>query len=360
EKDRKILQKKLHKATLPKRINILKQFSTLPQGLEFLVSMRAHCLKYVKTDNKIKELSEDLKQILIIFFDIGLLDLQQIQWNCPASLLEKLIAYEAVHQITSWNDLKNRLDSDRQCFAFFHYKMPNEPLIFVEVALTKVIMKNIHELLDEKAPEVDPNKATTAIFYSISNTHAGLGGINLGNFLIKRVVDKLTRDYPNLKDFVTLSPIPGFKKWLDKNLSTNYQLISENHKDNLIKNFNDKQISKNDHINDILINLLSDNSWVKDQQISQSLMPIMYNLCQKYLCTVKDNGKVIDPVANFHLSNGARIEYINWLANLSEKGMQESYGMMVNYRYILNKIDINHENYMQKEFIAKSKNIKYY
>ncbi|MEC7205738.1 MAG: malonyl-CoA decarboxylase family protein, partial [Pseudomonadota bacterium] len=182
---------------------------------KFLVDLRADILRYRKVSKKLSVLSDDLQKILGSWFDIALLEMRQIDWSAPAALLEKLIAYEAVHEIRSWDDLKNRLDSDRRCFAFFHPKMPDEPLIFVEVALVSGLAGNVAELLDESDPAFDPDKADCAIFYSISNAQQGLAGISFGNFLIKRVVDVLSHELPNLKTFATLSPIPGFRAWLD-------------------------------------------------------------------------------------------------------------------------------------------------
>jgi malonyl-CoA decarboxylase len=223
----------------PGRMKILRQFNALPSGIKFLVDMRADLLRFKNHDAALNVLEVDLKKLLASWFDIGLLDMQEITWNSPAALLEKLIAYEAVHAIRSWGDLKNRLDSDRRCFAFFHYKMPDEPLIFVEVALVSGIASNIHVLLDENAPAVDYKKADTAIFYSISNAQAGLAGISFGNFLIKRVVDRLTHELPGLKHFVTLSPIPGFRSWLDKELATNDALLTEQESKLLAATFGD-------------------------------------------------------------------------------------------------------------------------
>ncbi len=200
------------------RFKLLSQFSTLPDGFKFLVDMRADLLPLLKKDKHLRPLEADFKRLLSSWFDIGLLELRTIDWNAPASLLEKLIAYEAVHEIVSWTDLKNRLDSDRRCYAFFHPKMPMEPLIFVEVALVNGMSDNIHRLLDIEAPATDPNEADTAIFYSISNAQAGLAGISFGNFLIKRVVDKIRHQLPNVKHFATLSPVPGFRRWLDAQL----------------------------------------------------------------------------------------------------------------------------------------------
>ncbi len=209
----------LREAAISPRVRLLTQLTTLPDGFKFLVDLRAELLTHLSADKTLAGLDRDLQMLFTSWFDIGLLTLARIDWELPAALLEKLIAYEAVHEIQSWTDLKNRLDSDRRCYAFFHPRMPGEPLIFVEVALVAGMADNIQKLLDESAPHVDPATADAAIFYSISNTQTGLRGISFGNFLIKRVVDNLSHELPKLKTFATLSPIPGFRAWLDRQLA---------------------------------------------------------------------------------------------------------------------------------------------
>ena len=210
-----LLKAALRIALEPPRLKLLTQFTSIPDGRKFLVDLRGFLLKARGTDKLLTALDADLRGLLGAWFDIGFLELQRIDWNSPAALLEKLVDYEAVHAIRSWRDLKNRLESDRRCYAFFHPRMPGEPLIFVEVALVKGLAGSVQDLLDEKAPVLDPAKADTAIFYSISNCQAGLTGISFGNFLIKRVVEELSAEFRNLKTFATLSPIPGFRRWLD-------------------------------------------------------------------------------------------------------------------------------------------------
>src|SRR6266850_6192748 len=207
-------ERALRAALEPPRITLLRRFNALPEGVKFLVDRRAELIDLGQRDPLLAGLDEDLKRLLANWFDIGFLELRRITWESPAALLEKLMAYEAVHEIRGWTDLKNRLEADRRCFAFFHPRMPDEPLIFVEVALVTGIAGNIHALLDEGAPIGDPQAADTAIFYSISNCQQGLVGISLGDFLIKRVVDALAIELPRLKSFATLSPLPGFRAWL--------------------------------------------------------------------------------------------------------------------------------------------------
>ncbi len=314
------------------RSKILKQFISLPEGLKFIVDMRSDVLKLKNQYKSVSPLENELKSILCTLVDVDLLDLHQITWDSPASLLEKLIKYEAVHKISSWDDLKNRLDSDRLCFAFFHYKIPNEPLIFVEVALMNEIADSIQHVLDESVPSSDPSSASTAIFYSISNTQTGLSGISLGNFLIKRVVEKLSQEFKSVKVYATLSPVPGFTKWL------------KNQDVALLGKLNIKQ-SGTEILESIKTNIECE---------KQSLL----KLCAHYLLKVKSSGGgAYDPVAHFHLSNGASIKQINWMADTSEKGISQSAGIMVNYLYELPKIDNNHENYMINKVVSHSKKV---
>ncbi|QGT15989.1 Malonyl-CoA decarboxylase [Wolbachia pipientis] len=323
------------------RSKILKQFISLPEGLKFIVDMRSDVLKLKNQYRSLNPLESELKNILYTWVDVDLLDLRQITWDSPASLLEKLIKYEAVHKISSWGDLKNRLDSDRLCFAFFHYKIPNEPLIFVEVALVDKIADSIQHLLDESVPLNDPSNASTAIFYSISNTQAGLSGISLGNFLIKRVVEKLSQEFKSIKTYATLSPIPGFTKWLKNNLNQDVTLLGK---------LNIKQSSAE---------ILESAEQLKTNvECTNETKQYMLKLCAYYLLKVNNsNGNTYDPVAHFHLSNGASIKQLNWMADTSEKGISQSAGMMVNYLYELPKIDNNHENYMVNKVISCSKKV---
>ena len=328
----------------PGRLTILRQFNALPEGIKFLVDMRADLLRLKRHDAALGILETDLRKLLASWFDIGLLDMREINWNSPASLLEKLIEYEAVHEIRSWADLKNRLDADRRCFAFFHHKMPDEPLIFVEVALVQGIASNIQDLLDVTTPAMDISTVDTAIFYSISNAQNGLAGISFGNFLIKRVVDRLTQELPGLRHFVTLSPIPGFRSWLDKKL-----------KSGEISVFTDTESKANGNVS--LDDFLESN-WHDNPQVAEALKKPLMRLCATYLLEEKKNGKALDPVANFHLSNGAQLERLNWLADTSKKGIKQSCGMMVNYYYQLSKIEENHEAYAGGKVIPASTGVR--
>lgn len=330
----------LRRALEPPRTRLLRQFNDLPDGIKFLVDMRADLLSMVKGDPDFAGLESDLKELLTSWFDVGFLKLERITWQASAVLLEKLIDYEAVHAIKGWDDLKNRLDSDRRCFAFFHPRMPDEPLIFVEVALVSGLAGNIQELLDELAPVQDSQRADTAIFYSISNAQKGLAGISFGGFLIKGVVDQLASEFGRLKRFATLSPIPGFRRWLRTALAREgglegFDLDAEVHA------------------------ALEQSEWHRDAAAATALREPLMRLCAHYLVNEKwPDGHALDRVAHFHLSNGARVERLNWLADRSENGMAQSAGMMVNYLYRLDRIEANHEAYAGRGHITMSSAIK--
>ena len=330
----------LRRVLEPPRQRLLTQFTSIPDGMKFLVEMRHTLLGLAKSDPMLAALEADLRFLLANWFDYGFLELHRIDWNTPAALLEKLVGYEAVHEITSWRDLKNRLDSDRRCYAFFHPRMPDEPLIFVEVALVKGLADSVQRLLDEDAPVGDPTQADAAIFYSISNCQRGLSGISFGNFLIKRVVGELSPEFPNLKTFATLSPIPGFRRWLDKQISTaDPHLLVEEELAALAG------LQPGETGAAALQSALAKPRWRHDPAATKVLDPILIRLCARYLLAESRGGKALDPVAHFHLSNGARVERINAGADVSEKGVKESAAMMVNYLYDPGKIESYHEDY---------------
>jgi len=344
--ERRHLNLELRNQLVPPRTKLLRQFNELEEGVKFLVDLRAELLPLTADDPALKALDHDILRLLCSWFDVGFLDLQRITWETPAALLEKLIKYEAVHAIQSWQDLKNRLRDDRRCFAYFHPRMPHEPLIFVEVALVNGISAKIAELLDETKPMIHPDKADTAIFYSISNCQAGLAGVAFGNFLIKKVVKELTAKHPNLKTFSTLSPIPGFLPSLQahrdeleftgKELKLLQELAGET---DAAEFFFDALGKLGDDLRD-------------DSEIV--IKPILLRLCSKYLLTKKKGKYAYDRVSHFHFSNGARIERINWAADLSARGLRQSAGIMVNYLYVLSHIEKNHENYSGNGEIAAS------
>jgi malonyl-CoA decarboxylase len=352
---------KLRRALEPPRMRLITQFITIPDGMKFLVDLRADLLARMDGDPLLAALETDLKALLANWFDVGFLDLRRIDWSSPASLLEKLVGYEAVHRIRTWRDLKNRLDSDRRCYAFFHPRMPDEPLIFVEVALVKGMSDSVQRLLDEKEPVLDPHGADTAIFYSINNCQRGLDGISFGNFLIKRVVALLGAEFHNLKTFATLSPIPGFCRWLDRKLEEDPALLSEEETAALLAvspaelalpapgSEGAPSPAAAPQGAQALRRLLARRAWPRDEAAAKALEPILTRLCARYLLresSLRDPKRARDPVAHFHLSNGARVERLNWRADTSEKGMRESAGLMVNYLYDPAKIEDYHEDYV--------------
>lgn len=329
----------LRAAMRSSRIRILTQFNALPQGVKFLVDLRADLLRYLENDRELAVLDRELESRLSAWFDVGFLELQRITWNSPAALLEKLIEYEAVHEIRSWTDLKNRLDSDRRLYAFFHPRMPAEPLIFVEVALTDRLADNVQALLDEQAPVFDNRKADTAIFYSISNTQVGLRGVSFGNFLLKRVIDDLQRDFPRLNQFATLSPMPGMAAWLRKSP----QVLGEAGIE-------------------LSLEALSSGTWAADKKQVRRLRDPLTRLGARYLATAKqgggESGAPFDPVSRFHLGNGARVERINYLGDQSPKGFRQSFGLMVNYLYSPEDIETNLEAFASQRLVAMSATVR--
>jgi malonyl-CoA decarboxylase len=337
----------LVRALEPPAIRLLREFLGVPQGVKFVVDLRAELLALGRNDAAARVLSEDLRPLLAAWFDVGFLDLVRIDWRASAALLEKLVVYEAVHTIRSWRDLKNRLDSDRRCFAFFHPRMPDEPLIFVEVALVDGMAGSVQRLLDARAATADPRQANTAIFYSISNCQQGLAGISFGNFLIKRVAEELLRELPNIRDFATLSPIPDLR----------------NHIDARLKNEGDAALSAPEIASLVPVTdeatgaaavrkLLDRPLWWEVPAIDKALRPILMRLAAQYLLTTDQHGRAVDRVAHFHLRNGAVVERLNWLGDTSANGLRQSYAMMVNYRYKLAEVDANHEAYASGRVVA--------
>ncbi|MFZ5783405.1 MAG: malonyl-CoA decarboxylase domain-containing protein [Pseudomonadota bacterium] len=337
----------LLRALEPPAVRLMREFVSLPQGVKFVVDLRAELLALGRSDAAARALSEDLRPLLSGWFDVGFLDLVRIDWKSSAALLEKLVAYEAVHTIRSWRDLKNRLDSDRRCFAFFHPRMPDEPLIFVEVALVEGMAGNVQRLLDAKAETSDPRHANTAIFYSISNCQQGLAGISFGNFLIKRVAEQLARDLPNIKDFATLSPIPGLRHHIDARLKNEGDgALTPAEIASLVPVTNEAAGAA------AVRQLLDRPIWWEVPAINKALRPILTRMAARYLTSTDEKGRALDRVAHFHLGNGAIVERLNWLADLSANGVKQSYAMMVNYRYKLGEVDANHEAYAAGRVVA--------
>ncbi len=328
-------------AAEPKRQELIRRMNMAPEGIYALVSMRRDLLKLVKDNPHLKVVDNDFRALFASWFNRGFLNLKRIDWKTPAHILEKLIAYESVHAITNWDDLRRRLARDRRCYAFYHPALgDDEPLIFVEIALVNHLAENIQSLLNLDESIGDPTKANTAIFYSINNCQPGLKGISLGNFLIKQVVADLQTDLPNLKTFSTLSPIPGFVKWLKKTAYSD--------RDSPIRELA-MQVSEQ---------LDTADMHVDDQAFKQIEKPVK-KLCAHYLVNEKSaDDIVLNPVARFHLGNGARLERINWIGDMSAKGIRQSASLMVNYLYDLKHIEANHEFFVKQNKIITSSQVK--
>jgi malonyl-CoA decarboxylase len=324
----------LHFASEPRRQELIRRLNRAPGGTSELVAMRADLLRLMNDHRDLAAFDRDVVHLLSSWFNRGFLVLRRIDWSTPANILEQIIRYEAVHEIHDWNDLRRRIDPiDRRCYAFFHPALVDEPLIFVEVALTEQIPGAIAPLLAADRQPVPVERARTAVFYSISNTQRGLGGISFGSFLIKQVVEELRRELPKLDNFVTLSPVPGFMQWL--------------------KQANDVPVSDEDRP---LLENLDKPDWFSDAELEPQLRAVLEPLAAHYFLKARTpKGRLIDSVARFHLGNGARLERINWLGDVSQKGLRESAGIMVNYLYRLEDIEKNHEAYAnQGEVIASS------
>ena len=338
----------LRLALLSPRTRVLQRFAVPTGGMRFLVDLRAQLLPQLKTDKRLHALDAELEQLFSTWFDVAFLELRRLSWDSPASLLEKLIQYEAVHDIRSWADLKNRLDSDRRCYGFFHPSLPNEPLIFVEVALLDHLCASITPLLDESAAAANLDKATTAIFYSISNTQTGLRGVSFGNSLIKHVVETLQTEFPRLRHFATLSPIPGFRAWLGRHGQKVLDRLSDKQRAELGRalGFESPQLA----------HLLTAADQALQLEAKSPVRQVLLQCAASYLGQELKEGKPLDAVARFHLGNGARVERLNWAADPSSKGMKQSYGLMVNYLYDLKRLD-KHRSLFAQGVVAASKEV---
>ena len=320
------------------RQELMRRINFAPGGTAAIVDMRKYLVGLLRKHPEFKIVDADLQHLLVSWFNRGFLAIEEINWNTPAAILEKLIEYEAVHEITGWDDLRRRLDKDRRCFAFFHPALPDEPLIFVEVALVKGLASSVQPLLDLGEKRLEPTKADTAIFYSISNCQEGLRGISFGNFLIKQVVAELSAELPNLKHFSTLSPVPGFMKWLSGFQGSAAKM-------------------KPEEIAEIKKTLL-DKEWFRKEKVADSVKEPLQQLVAHYLVNEKSRERPLDPVSRFHLGNGARLEQINWLGDVSDNGMKQSAGLLVNYYYSLKDIEKNHEAYVNEKKVVTSSAIQ--
>jgi malonyl-CoA decarboxylase len=325
----------LHFASEPRRQELIRRLNRAPNGTSDLVAMRADLLKLMNGHKDLAALDRDVVHLLSSWFNRGFLVLRRIDWSTPANILEQIIRYEAVHEISDWDDLRRRIDpADRRCYAFFHPALIDAPLIFVEVALTETIPSAIAPLLAVDRQPVPTDRARTAVFYSISNTQRGLGGISFGNFLIKQVVEELRRELPKLDTFVTLSPVPGFMQWLNKT----------------------DEVTDEDRA---ALKLLDEPKWYENPEMVAQLRGVLEPIAAHYFLKARTSkGRLIDPVARFHLGNGARLERINWLGDLSSKGLRESASIMVNYLYRLEDIEKNHEAYANDDEVVASSAVK--
>ncbi|KAJ3223196.1 hypothetical protein HDU81_009357 [Chytriomyces hyalinus] len=346
------LEQKLRTALEPLYLRFFMQIYHHPGGMRFILKIREDLLEVSKTSHEIslKEMNDVLKGRVQEWFGIASLDLERITWTSPAAILEKLIKYEAVHEIPSWDALKERLMPGRACFAFFHKGMPLEPLAFVHVSFENVIQRNVQTILDNP-PKLRPENASVAIFYTISSPQKGLSGIDLGNFLIKRVVKEIQKCFPNIKTFTTLSPIPGFRNWLETqlNLSSGATLLLPNEASSL-----EKCCARSDGTKgDVLLKyVLKDGAWMHDAEASKVIKGILMRLCSRYILIEKKRSFALDPVANFHIRNGACVYQLNWMGDSGEKGIAQSYGIMINYLYDLPMVEENNDLYVGKGIIT--------
>lgn len=325
----------LQTAVEPPRQELFRRLNTGVGGTRVLVEMRRRLLRALPEHPQWAAVDSDLLHLFRSWFNRGFLVLSRIDWRTSASILERLIAYEAVHEIQGWRDLRRRLEADRRCYAFFHPALPDEPLIFIEVALTRALSVHVQPLLDPDSPVVDPAAATHAIFYSITNCQEGLRGVSVGNFLIKQVVEDLGREFPRLTRFATLSPIPGFRRWA----RTTVDRLADDRRAGELGAFLEK---------------VDDSDGPGDTPTSTHLQKELRGLCAYYLLHTKHGNAPLDPVARFHLANGARLERLNWAGDTSRRGIRDSFGLMVNYVYELALVERNHEAYARDGLVAAS------
>jgi malonyl-CoA decarboxylase len=333
----------IQKASYSPRLEFFRRLNLAAGATAEIVALRADLVRHIKSDDGLAAVDRDLERLLTSWFNRGFLVLRRIDWQTPAAILEKIIQYEAVHEIRGWDDLRRRLDpKDRRCFAFFHPALVDEPLIFVEVALMRDMPDAISTVLDGRYDDDTP--PTTAVFYSISNCQEGLKGVSFGNFLLKQVVEDLARDVSTLKTFVTLSPAPSFARWVDRAIARG----------------SDVPLSADDRK---ALARLRDPRWIEDatkdapgtDELKSALMGLA---AYYYLIARSSDDRPVDQVARFHLGNGARLERLNWLGDTSEKGLREAHGLMVNYRYDLAEIERNHEAYADQGTVAAARAVR--
>jgi malonyl-CoA decarboxylase len=328
---------KLHRASEPRRLELIRRLNLAPNGTAALVHMREQLIDALDHRDDLKLIDTDFLHLFSSWFNRGFLVLRRIDWSTPARILEKIIRYEAVHEIRDWNDLRMRIDSpDRRCYAFFHPALIDEPLIFVEVALTRGSPAAIEPILSSNGQRLDLDRANTAVFYSISNCQRGLTGVSFGHFLIKQVVEEVQREMPRLSTFVTLSPAPGFAEWLNRERA------------------NESSVALAEDDRETLTPLDRADWWQHAETAEAVSEPLLRAAAWYYLRARNARGLPRDSVARFHLGNGARLERLNYLGDTSARGLQQSYGLMVNYLYDLDDIEKNHEAYAQHQTVIAS------
>jgi malonyl-CoA decarboxylase len=325
----------LHRASEPRRLELFRRLNLAPGGTAALVRMREQLLDAIDHRDDLAAIDNDFVHLFSSWFNRGFLVLRRIDWSTPAAILQKIIHYEAVHQIRDWDDLRRRIDlPDRRCYAFFHPALVDEPLIFVEVALTREIPGAIAPILADKRNIVDLERATTATFYSITNCQRGLNGVSFGHFLIKQVVEEVSRELPRVSTFVTLSPAPNFANWLKHERAQEGSLALDAH---------DREV----------LAALDKPDWWRDPEAAEELRETLLRAAAWYYMRARNSrGLPADAVARFHLGNGARLERLDWLGDTSERALAQSYGLMVNYLYDLDYIERNHEAYAQQHAIV--------
>lgn len=331
----------LHEAAEPRRQELIRRINLAPGGILALVLMREELLRHKKSSAVLRALDADFFHLFSSWFNRGFLMLHRIDWATPASILEKIIRYEAIHAINDWDELRRRLEPpDRRCFGFFHPQLVDEPLIFVEVALMDDIPDKVAAVLDPERVPKPASEAKTAVFYSLSKCQVGLQGISFGNFLIKQVVEDLQRELPRLSTFVTLSPVPGFAAWLDRERA-----------DAASATLSDEERAA--------LTGLDRDDWHNDPEASETVRaPLLKAAAHYFLKARGDAGRHLNAVARFHLGNGARLERLNFLADLSPNGLRQSYGLMVNYLYNLGDIEENHELFLSKGEVVTTADVR--
>jgi malonyl-CoA decarboxylase len=329
----------LHGASEPRRQELFRRINLAPGGTAALVAMREDLMDALVRRDDLAAVDQDFVHLFSSWFNRGFLVLRRIDWSTPAIILEKIIRYEAVHQIRDWDDLRRRIDPpDRRCYAFFHPALNDEPLIFVEVAFTNGIPGAIGPILSNGSDTLPPERATTAVFYSISNCQRGLAGVSFGSFLIKQVVEEVSREFPRLSKFVTLSPAPGFANWLARERKSDTPILLPDDLKNL--------------------SALDQPGWWQDGAAERLREPLLRAAATYYVTARNRAGLPVDPVARFHLGNGARLEQLDYLADLSEKGIAQSHGLMVNYQYDLDDIEKNHEAFAESRTVVAASGIR--